>query len=170
MCTLSWKIVPCVRTTGLIKFLISAWLVGLATTAASTSANAQCVTAGTTVTCTGTVSGSPTGFGDGTQTGLTIQVQPNASVSGTVDGLSAGANNIFLNTGMIQGTEDAPGQAQVIKANVPLSEMFGYATSMRGSTQGRANFSMEFKQYDEAPRSVSEEIISKNNGGKDKDK
>jgi elongation factor G len=39
---------------------------------------------------------------------------------------------------------------------------------MRGSTQGRANFSMEFKQYDEAPRSVSEEIISKNNGGKDK--
>jgi elongation factor G len=62
------------------------------------------------------------------------------------------------------------GGVQAIKATVPLSEMFGYATSMRGSTQGRANFSMEFKQYDEAPRSVSEEIISKNNGGKDKDK
>jgi elongation factor G len=58
---------------------------------------------------------------------------------------------------------------QAIRATVPLSTMFGYATAMRGSTQGRANFTMEFKQYEEAPRSVSEEIINKNNGP-DKDK
>ena len=131
MCTLSWKIVPCVRTTGLIKFLISAWLVGLATTAASTSANAQCVTAGTTVTCTGTVSGSPTGFGDGTQTGLTIQVQPNASVSGTVDGLSAGANNIFLNTGMIQGTDPTVGVGIAHGLNANISN-FGLISAQNG--------------------------------------
>ena len=58
-------------------------------------------------------------------------------------------------------TEDA---SEAIKATVPLSTMFGYATAMRGSTQGRANFSMEFKQYEEAPRSVSEEIIAKVQG------
>jgi elongation factor G len=58
------------------------------------------------------------------------------------------------------------GGVQAIKATVPLSTMFGYATAMRGSTQGRANFSMEFKQYEEAPRSVSDEIIGKANGDK----
>jgi elongation factor G len=68
--------------------------------------------------------------------------------------------------GRIEGMEMVGG-VQAIKATVPLSNMFGYATSMRGSTQGRANFSMEFKQYEEAPRSVSEEIIAKVQG-KDK--
>ena len=52
--------------------------------------------------------------------------------------------------------------SQVIKANVPLSEMFGYATHMRSSTQGRATYSMHFNRYEEAPRSVSEEIIGRN--------
>jgi len=65
--------------------------------------------------------------------------------------------------GRIEGMEMVGG-VQAIKATVPLSNMFGYATSMRGSTQGRANFSMEFKQYEEAPRSVSEEIIAKVQG------
>ena len=68
--------------------------------------------------------------------------------------------------GRIEGMEMVGG-VQAIKATVPLSNMFGYATAMRGSTQGRANFSMEFKQYEEAPRSVSEEIIAKVQG-KDK--
>jgi elongation factor G len=53
--------------------------------------------------------------------------------------------------GRIEGMEMVGG-VQAIKATVPLSNMFGYATAMRGSTQGRANFSMEFKQYEEAPR------------------
>ena len=68
--------------------------------------------------------------------------------------------------GRIEGMEARAG-VQVVKATVPLSTMFGYATSMRGSTQGRANFSMVFSQYEEAPRSVSEEIIAKVQG-KDK--
>ena len=69
--------------------------------------------------------------------------------------------------GRIEGMEMIGG-VQAVKATVPLSNMFGYATAMRGSTQGRANFSMEFKQYEEAPRSVSEEIIAKVQGKEDK--
>src|SRR6185312_8399528 len=70
--------------------------------------------------------------------------------------------------GRIEGMEMV-GNTQAIRATVPLSTMFGYATHMRGATQGRANYSMQFKQYEEAPRSVSEEIIAKVQG-KDKDK
>ena len=65
--------------------------------------------------------------------------------------------------GRIEGMEMVGG-VQAIRATVPLSTMFGYATHMRSSTQGRANYSMEFKQYEEAPRSVSEEIIAKVQG------
>ena len=71
--------------------------------------------------------------------------------------------------GRIEGMEMVGG-VQAIKATVPLSTMFGYATAMRGSTQGRANYSMQFKQYEEAPRSVSEEIIAKVQGKDSKDK
>ncbi len=53
---------------------------------------------------------------------------------------------------MIQATEEAPGGAQVITANVPLSEMFGYATDMRSATQGRATYTMEFSHYEKAPK------------------
>jgi elongation factor G len=68
--------------------------------------------------------------------------------------------------GLIQGTEDAPGGAQVIKAMVPLSEMFGYATDMRSRTQGRATYTMEFSHYEKAPKSVEEEIVAKSQGKK----
>ncbi|HUZ49498.1 MAG TPA: elongation factor G [Candidatus Dormibacteraeota bacterium] len=68
--------------------------------------------------------------------------------------------------GMIQATEEAPGGAQVILANVPLSEMFGYATDMRSATQGRATYTMEFSHYEKAPKSVEEEIIAKSAGKK----
>jgi elongation factor G len=54
--------------------------------------------------------------------------------------------------------------AQVIKAMVPLSEMFGYSTILRSMTQGRAIYSMEIAHYDEAPKSVAEEIIEKVRG------
>ena len=54
--------------------------------------------------------------------------------------------------------------SQVIKAMVPLSEMFGYATQMRSNTQGRATFSMHFSRYEEVPRSVSDEIIARVQG------
>ncbi|QNI36265.1 elongation factor G [Edaphobacter albus] len=65
--------------------------------------------------------------------------------------------------GRIEGMEMVGG-TQAIRAAVPLSTMFGYATHMRSSTQGRANYSMQFKQYEEAPKSVSEEIIAKVQG------
>ncbi|OCA81024.1 translation elongation factor G [Bacillus sp. FJAT-27225] len=65
--------------------------------------------------------------------------------------------------GRVEGME-ARGNAQVVKAMVPLSEMFGYATSLRSATQGRGVFSMHFDHYEEVPKSVSEEIIKKNKG------
>jgi elongation factor G len=62
--------------------------------------------------------------------------------------------------GMIQGMEDVPG-FKVIRAEVPLAEMFGYSTALRSATQGRATYSMEFKHYSEAPKNVAEAIINK---------
>ena len=67
--------------------------------------------------------------------------------------------------GRIEGIEHRAG-SQVIKSMVPLSEMFGYATNMRSNTQGRATFSMHFARYEEAPRSVAEEIVAKVQGTK----
>jgi elongation factor G len=63
--------------------------------------------------------------------------------------------------GMIQGMEDIPGGGKLVRAEVPLAEMFGYATTLRSLTQGRAIYSMEFKHYAEAPRNVAEAIINK---------
>jgi elongation factor G len=62
--------------------------------------------------------------------------------------------------GMIQGMEDVPG-LKVIRAEVPLAEMFGYSTTLRSATQGRATYTMEFKHYSEAPKNVAEAIINK---------
>ena len=63
--------------------------------------------------------------------------------------------------GMVQGTEDiAGGGGKIVKAEVPLAEMFGYSTALRSATQGRATYTMEFKHYAEAPRNVSEAVIS----------
>ncbi len=67
--------------------------------------------------------------------------------------------------GRIEGIEHRAG-SQVVKAMVPLAEMFGYATNMRSNTQGRATFSMHFNRYEEAPRSVAEEIVAKVQGSK----
>jgi elongation factor G len=61
---------------------------------------------------------------------------------------------------MIQGMEDAPG-GKIVRAEVPLASMFGYATDLRGSTQGRATYSMEFAKYNEVPGSIAEAIIKK---------
>jgi elongation factor G len=56
------------------------------------------------------------------------------------------------------------GNAQVVRAKVPLSEMFGYATDVRSKTQGRAAYTMQFKAYEQVPKSVAEEIVSKSGG------
>jgi elongation factor G len=65
--------------------------------------------------------------------------------------------------GHIEGMEPR-GNAQIIRAKVPLSEMFGYATDLRSRTQGRASYTMQFKAYEQVPKSIAEEIVSKSQG------
>ena len=65
--------------------------------------------------------------------------------------------------GMILGMEEGT-SGKVVNAEVPLAEMFGYATDLRSATQGRATFTMEFEKYSEAPRNIAEEIMAKNKG------
>ena len=65
--------------------------------------------------------------------------------------------------GQILSMEDAAG-VKVVKADVPLSEMFGYVGDLRSKTSGRAVFSMEFSSYAEVPKAVSEEIVQKTKG------
>src|SRR4030095_4716332 len=69
-------------------------------------------------------------------------------------------SDLSARRGVIQGMEDLPG-SKAIKAEVPLNEMFGYSTQLRSLTQGRATYTMEFKHYAEAPRSVADSIIKK---------
>ena len=68
---------------------------------------------------------------------------------------------VMLNSrrGRIEGMDSRAG-AQIIRAKVPLSEMFGYSTTLRSGTQGRGVFSMELSHYEEVPKSISEEIIA----------
>jgi elongation factor G len=63
--------------------------------------------------------------------------------------------------GIVHGMEDAPGGIKLVKAEVPLAEMFGYSTQLRSLSQGRATYSMEFKHYSEAPKNVAEAVINK---------
>jgi len=62
--------------------------------------------------------------------------------------------------GTIQGMEDMVGGGKAIRAEVPLSEMFGYSTTLRSLTQGRATYSMEFKHYADAPKNVAEAVVN----------
>ncbi len=88
---------------------------------------------------------------------MSVEVVTPEDFAGTIMG------DLSSRRGRIEGMEHRAG-SQVIKAIVPLAEMFGYATHMRSSTQGRAEYSMHFARYEEAPRSVAEEIIAKVQG------
>ncbi len=94
-----------------------------------------------------------------------VLLEPVMSVEVVVpeDYMSAIIGDLNSRRGRIEGMEHRAG-SQVIRAHVPLSEMFGYATQMRSNTQGRATFSMHFARYEEAPRSVAEEIIARVQG------
>src|SRR5262245_59810953 len=70
--------------------------------------------------------------------------------------------------GMIQGMEDMTGGGKAIRAEVPLAEMFGYSTTLRSLTQGRATYTMEFKHYAEAPKQIAEAVINKYTGKDEK--
>ena len=86
---------------------------------------------------------------------MKVEVETPEEYAGTVMG------DLSSRRGMVQGMEDmAGGGGKIIKAEVPLSEMFGYATSLRSQTQGRATYTMEFKHYAEAPKNVTEAIVS----------
>ncbi|WP_087017549.1 elongation factor G [Thaumasiovibrio subtropicus] len=65
--------------------------------------------------------------------------------------------------GMIEGMEEGPAGLKIIRAQVPLAEMFGYATDLRSATQGRASYSMEFSEYAEVPKNVADNIIAERN-------
>jgi elongation factor G len=66
--------------------------------------------------------------------------------------------------GKVQG-QDQRGNALAVQAFVPLGEMFGYATDLRSSTQGRATYTMQFEQYEEVPSNIAEEIVASRGGG-----
>jgi elongation factor G len=85
---------------------------------------------------------------------MAVEVETPEDYAGTVMG------DLSSRRGMVQGMDDIVGGGKTIKAEVPLSEMFGYATQLRSMTQGRATYTMEFKQYAEAPKNVAEAIIS----------
>jgi elongation factor G len=85
---------------------------------------------------------------------MAVDVETPEEYAGTVMG------DLSSRRGMLQGMDDIIGGGKIIKAEVPLSEMFGYSTILRSATQGRATYSMEFKHYSEAPRNVQEEVIA----------
>ena len=99
-------------------------------------------------------------FKDGMAKGGAVLLEPIMAVQVEVpdDYLGSVMGNITSRRGILLGTESLP-SAQIINAEVPLSEMFGYATDLRSQTQGRGTFVMEFKKYMEVPKSISEKII-----------
>ena len=85
---------------------------------------------------------------------MAVEVETPEEYTGTVMG------DLSSRRGIVQGMDDMIGGGKIIKAEVPLSEMFGYSTDLRSATQGRATYSMEFKHYSEAPRNVAEAVVS----------
>jgi elongation factor G len=100
-------------------------------------------------------------FKDGMRAGTPVLLEPIMAVEVEMPEEKMGdvMGDLSARRGVIQGMEDLAG-GKTIKAEVPLGEMFGYSTTVRSLTQGRATYTMEFKHYAEAPRSVSEAIIS----------
>ncbi len=85
---------------------------------------------------------------------MAVEVETPEDYTGTVMG------DLSSRRGMVQGMEDMVGGSKIVKAEVPLAEMFGYSTALRSATQGRATYTMEFKHYTEAPKSVAEAVMS----------
>ncbi len=102
------------------------------------------------------------GFKDGMRKASPVLLEPMMSVevetpedyTGTVMG------DLSSRRGMVQGMDDMMGGGKIVKAEVPLAEMFGYSTALRSATQGRATYTMEFKHYTEAPKNVAEAVMS----------
>ncbi|HSC47923.1 MAG TPA: elongation factor G [Gammaproteobacteria bacterium] len=102
------------------------------------------------------------GFKDGCKRAKPVLLEPimKVEVVTPADFLGDIMGDLMRRRGVVQGQEDAPA-GKIVRAEVPLAEMFGYATSMRSATQGRATYSMEFEKYMETPANVAEAIIKK---------
>jgi len=101
------------------------------------------------------------GFKDGMRKASPVLLEPMMAVEVETpeDYMGDVMGDLNRRRGIIQGMEDLPG-GKAIKAEVPLAEMFGYSTDLRSMSQGRATYSMEFKHYSEAPKSVAEAVIN----------
>jgi elongation factor G len=102
------------------------------------------------------------GFKDGMRRASPVILEPMMAVEVETPEDYAGSvmGDLSSRRGMVQGMDDMPGGGKVIKAEVPLSEMFGYSTTLRSMSQGRATYTMEFKHYSEAPKNVADAIIT----------
>ena len=102
------------------------------------------------------------GFKDGMRKASPVLLEPMMAVEVETpeDYMGDVMGDLSSRRGMIQGMEDLP-SGKAIKAEVPLAEMFGYSTTLRSMSQGRATYSMEFKHYSEAPKNIAEAIINK---------
>jgi elongation factor G len=102
------------------------------------------------------------GFKDGCRKANPVILEPMMAVEVETPEDYAGnvMGDLSSRRGMVQGMDDMPGGGKVIRAEVPLSEMFGYSTTLRSMSQGRATYTMEFKHYSEAPKNVSDAIIT----------
>jgi elongation factor G len=102
------------------------------------------------------------GFKDGAKRAGPVVLEPvmRVEVVTPEDYLGAVTGDLNRRRGILEGTDDSPA-GKIIRAEVPLSEMFGYATDLRSATQGRATYSMEFSRYVEAPTNIAETIIRK---------
>ncbi len=85
---------------------------------------------------------------------MAVEVETPEDYTGTVMG------DLSSRRGIVQGMDDMVGGGKIIKAEVPLSEMFGYSTALRSATQGRATYTMEFKHYAEAPKNIAEAVMA----------
>ena len=97
-----------------------------------------------------------------------VILEPMMKVTITVpeDNLGDIMGHVTSRRGRVEGME-AHGNSQIVNAMIPLAEMFGYATTLRSSTQGRGTFMMVFDHYEDVPKSIQEEIIKKNGGSQD---
>jgi elongation factor G len=93
---------------------------------------------------------------------MSVEVETPEDFMGNVVG------DLSSRRGVIQGMDDMPGGGKAIKAEVPLAAMFGYSTTMRSLSQGRATYTMEFKHYAEAPKPIAEAVINKYTGKEEK--
>jgi elongation factor G len=102
------------------------------------------------------------GFKDGCKKAKPVLLEPIMKVEVVTPPEFLGdiMGDLMRRRGIVQGQEDSP-SGKIVRAEVPLAEMFGYATSMRSATQGRATYSMEFEKYSETPAAVAEAVIKK---------